>query len=131
MARILFLKLLMQLQMNRRLMLERLELVSIRLKTVTTICLVLLMIPWILILLNTPIPQLEAGVLGQFSVQLFLLSLFGIITLLVSFLLIRGVAGRVGVLEKNLEASTRICPQCGRTQTKEAKFCPYCGKDLR
>jgi len=112
-------------------MLERLELVSIRLKAVTTICLVLLMIPWILILLNTPIPRLEAGVLGQFSVQLFLLSLFGIITLLVSFLLIRGVAGRVGVLEKNLEASTRICPQCGRTQTEKAKFCPYCGKDLR
>lgn len=25
---------------------------------------------------------------------------------------------------------TRVCPQCGRVLTEEAKFCPHCGKAL-
>jgi len=30
-----------------------------------------------------------------------------------------------------LQVTTRICPQCERGVTEEAKFCPNCGKELK
>lgn len=69
-----------------------------RFKTVVTISLVVLLVSWVFILLNSPYHPAFIEV----SVQFFLLSVFGTITMLVSLLLIRHLASRVASLEEEV-----------------------------
>ena len=62
--------------------------------------------------------------------------LFLIVPILIVYYIIKHVARR-GVKEAleekvpPLQVTTRICPQCERGVTEEAKFCPNCGKQLQ
>jgi len=63
----------------------------------------------------------------------------GVLGLVFSFLLVGGIVGIIGgilglvggILTLTAESEvTRVCPQCGKVLTEDAKFCPRCGKEL-
>ena len=62
--------------------------------------------------------------------------LFSIVPILVVYYFVK-YAVKKGVKEAleergpPLRVTTRICPHCERGISEEAKFCPYCGKELK
>jgi len=81
-----------------------------RVKTATTIILVILSIIWVLLTINTPFPSPEAARVGPIwqmqSEQLFSLGILGTATTVLSLVLIRQLDSKIEALESRFKERT-------------------------